>query len=442
MSSPSKTSTLAKSLGASFLVAGALTGLWHFVYKPFVNPSSREEEEDSHPIKPKNLKSNPVKPKSFSNQSLHLSPILKEMGDKDLEEVAKTSLFEVSTALVFMGVPGSGRATMVDTLRPWLGAWGFQSRHLTLANVLGQGYASGGYSQDQVDALFESYKDLTSVDPAAYVKRVCDRAWERSRSPTVFMIADLSTEAEIRYLKQRFGKVVVFHLVTSSSAPGLPFADKVIHNTGSKDDLIETTRRYFASSLLPALKDLTSLDSIQKDLISRSIKNAETGEVYYDTNSLFANPSTLFSCMYIFSSLLKTMDMGSKIDAIVAVSSKAVPLTTCLSYMLGKPNPSLLYHTHIHEDLLPYRVEWAEGDSAGGHFAVGWAPHLLQEGSRVLLVDDILATGRRAEAVGSLAESLGYEVVSLCVLFTLRPEETTTLDFPLISLLHEDQMKL
>jgi len=354
------------------------------------------------------------------------------------ERVQMESLFEVSTVIVTLGVPGSGRATLVDTLRPWLGAWGFQTRHLTLANVLGQGYASGGYSQDQVDALQTRYKDLTSVDATAYVRIVCRKAWERSRSPTVFMVSDLTSEAEIRYLRQKFSKVFVLHLTTSAPAEALPFADTLIPNLGSKEDLIEIARRYFAATLLPALKDVTSLDDLSKDLKSRAFSYG--GGTYYDTNSLFANPSTLFSCMYIFSALLKTMDIQTRIDAIVAVSAKAVPLTTCLAYMLRKPNPSLLYHTHVHDDLVPYPVEWAEGDSAGGHFAVGWAPHLLESGSRVLLVDDILATGRRAEQVGALAKRLDYDVVSLCVLFTLNAQDTkTTLDFPIVSLLSDSQ---
>jgi len=436
------------SLGV--LALAGIAGIGHWWYGRSKN-TSKEDAGIKSPTKPKSSSSSASATSAIhhTNQSFgsvgHCSgqpfKALTSYSILQAEEEEKTlmeSLFGVSTVIVTLGVPGSGRATLVDTLRPWLGAWGFQTRHLTLANVLGQGYASGGYSQDQVEALQTRYKDLTSVDATAYVRMVCQKAWERSRSPTVFTVSDLTSEAEIRYLKQLFGKVFVLHLTTSSTAKALPFADTAIANTGSKDDLVDTARRYFASTLLPALKEVTSLDALSKDLKSRAF--SYVGGTYYDTNSFFANPSTLFSCMYIFSSLLKTMNMQSRIDAIVAVSAKAVPLTTCLAYMLRKPNPSLLYHTHVHDDLVPYPVEWAEGDSAGGHFAVGWAPHFLGSGSRVLLVDDILATGRRAEQVGALAKRLDYEVVSLCVLFALDSSNTTrtTLDFPVVSLLSDE----
>jgi adenine/guanine phosphoribosyltransferase-like PRPP-binding protein len=453
----SKGTVVACCLGVASL-AGAL---WHFWYRPWheENQHKKKNRPGSSRTKERDFVSPHKAALPASDQSIPFPAYPSfTVSTQEEEEVAMNSLFEVSTAIVTLGVPGSGRATIVDTLRPWLGDWGFQTRHLTIANVLGQGYTSGGYSADQVDALQNRYRDLTSVDATAYVSIVCQKAWERSRSPTIFMISDLTTEAEIRYLKQRFSKVFVLHVVTSPTADGLPFADDCIRNTGSREDLVETSRRYFASTLLPYLKDFTSLADLSKKLHERAISyTALDGKdlTYYDTNSLFANPSTLFSCMYIFSALLKTMDMGSKIDAIVAVSSKAVPLTTCLSYMLRKPNPSLLYHTHAHDDLVPYPVEWVEGDSAVGHFAVGWAPHLLEKGSRILLIDDILATGRRAEKVGALAEHLGYEVVSLGVLFTLegsgakteRPKDemseaassdTATLDFPIISLLREE----
>ena len=436
MASSSPSSKLLSSVTA----LTALTGLGYLWHRWWSKSSQTQDVLPDHSSPDHSLRSySPVKPpKSNSHQSMQPLMAYSLVQAEEEERVQMESLFEVSTVIVTLGVPGSGRATLVDTLRPWLGAWGFQTRHLTLANVLGQGYASGGYSQDQVDALQTRYKDLTSVDATAYVRIVCRKAWERSRSPTVFMVSDLTSEAEIRYLRQKFSKVFVLHLTTSAPAEALPFADTLIPNLGSKEDLVEIARRYFAATLLPALKDVTSLDDLSKDLKSRAFSYG--GGTYYDTNSLFANPSTLFSCMYIFSALLKTMDIQTRIDAIVAVSAKAVPLTTCLAYMLRKPNPSLLYHTHVHDDLVPYPVEWAEGDSAGGHFAVGWAPHLLEAGSRVLLVDDILATGRRAEQVGALAERLGYDVVSLCVLFTLDAKTTkTTLDFPIVSLLSDSQ---
>jgi len=369
-----------------------------------------------------------------SNQSLRpLSPVT-ACGEDDHEK-EMIDLFGASVAIVTLGVPGSGRASVVDTMRPWLGAWSFQTRHLTLANVLGQGYRSGGYSEDAISELLQRYGELTAVDGTAYVKLVCQRAWERSRSPTVFLISDLTSETEIRFLQSRFKTVIVLHVVNSPTVDPLPFADYCVRNTGTREELGEQIGLYFSGHILPALKGMMDLEDVRKGLESHVIRTEDV--VYYDTNALFADPGTLFACMYMFAALLKTKNVHSKIDAIVAVSAKAVPLTTCLTYMLNKSNPSLLYHTHVHEDLVPYPVEWAGGESAVGPFAVGWAPHLLPTGSKILLVDDILASGRRASAVGDLAEKLGYEVAGLSVLFVIDQgdKERATLDFPLIPLL-------
>ena len=46
-------------------------------------------------------------------------------------------------------------------------------------------------------------------------------------------------------------------------------------------------------------------------------------------------------------------------------------------------------------------------------------PDLIPHGSRVLIHDDVLATGGTVEAIGGLVEQLGGEVVGVCFIIEL-----------------------
>ena len=59
-----------------------------------------------------------------------------------------------------------------------------------------------------------------------------------------------------------------------------------------------------------------------------------------------------------------------------------------------------------------YRLEY-------GQNALELHPDLIQEGSRVLIHDDVLATGGTVEAIGGLVEQLGGIVVGVCFIIEL-----------------------
>ena len=106
---------------------------------------------------------------------------------------------------------------------------------------------------------------------------------------------------------------------------------------------------------------------------------------------------------------------GTDIDAIVAIEARGYMLGAPLAYALGKGfvpvrKPGKLPGTKYAEE---YALEYGTNTLEIHDDAVG-------RGQRVVVVDDLLATGGTAAATGRLLERLGAEVVGFAFLIELQ----------------------
>ncbi len=105
---------------------------------------------------------------------------------------------------------------------------------------------------------------------------------------------------------------------------------------------------------------------------------------------------------------------GKRPDAIVAIESRGLIIGSALAYELGvgmvpvRKKGKLPHHTYRASYALEYGQDTLEIHRDG-----------LAKGSRVLLVDDLLATGGTMQATIQLIEQCGAEVIELAFLIEL-----------------------
>jgi orotate phosphoribosyltransferase len=127
--------------------------------------------------------------------------------------------------------------------------------------------------------------------------------------------------------------------------------------------------------------------------------------------------------------LSRKLRSHSDLRAIAADLSIVTPATGGLPVAFG-----------ICEALQAKQVYWAESNEAGGPLT--FRPHLNpQPGEKVLLVDDILRTGRKLTELRKLIESFGATVVGLAVIvYQPNPETPSFGDLPFYYLVELDAM--
>ncbi len=102
------------------------------------------------------------------------------------------------------------------------------------------------------------------------------------------------------------------------------------------------------------------------------------------------------------------------IDAIAGIDARGFLFAAPLTYRLGKPlvpirkEGKLPFDTHR----LTYSLEY-------GQDAVEMHTDAIERGQRVVIVDDVLATGGTMKAAARLVEQVGGEVAGLAVLLEL-----------------------
>ncbi len=104
----------------------------------------------------------------------------------------------------------------------------------------------------------------------------------------------------------------------------------------------------------------------------------------------------------------------SKVSSLVSVESRGFILGAALAYELGvgfipvrKPGK------------LPYEVERISYSLEYGEDAIEIHKDAIKKGERILVVDDLIATGGTAKATCQLVEKLGGIVVGVCFLVEL-----------------------
>lgn len=147
-----------------------------------------------------------------------------------------------------------------------------------------------------------------------------------------------------------------------------------------------------------------------KDLIREVPDFPKPGINFYDITTLLQDPD----------GLKQTVDgmiakfRGEKIDTVIGIESRGFIFAVPLAYSLGagfvpvrKPNK------------LPHVKVSASYDLEYGQDTLEMHSDALGEGHRVLIVDDLLATGGTAQAVTRLVEQVGGDIVGLGFLVEL-----------------------
>jgi adenine phosphoribosyltransferase len=132
--------------------------------------------------------------------------------------------------------------------------------------------------------------------------------------------------------------------------------------------------------------------------------------MFRDITTLLKDPVGLKVCV----DQLVERYKGQKIDKVVGIESRGFMVGTPVAYLLGT-------------GFVPIRKKGKlPAETVGSDYQLEYGAERMEihvdaisKGDRVLLVDDLLATGGTAEAAVSLIESLGGEVVESCFLIDL-----------------------
>lgn len=143
----------------------------------------------------------------------------------------------------------------------------------------------------------------------------------------------------------------------------------------------------------------------------RTIENYPIdGVMFRDITTLLKDQDGLREAMDIFVERYKDI----KIDKIVAIESRGFLIGAPLAYLLNiglvlirKPG-KLPAKTYKQDYTLEYGVDQIEIHSDA-----------LEEGERVLIVDDLIATGGTVEAAVRLVEKMKVEVIECCFIIDL-----------------------
>jgi adenine phosphoribosyltransferase len=141
-----------------------------------------------------------------------------------------------------------------------------------------------------------------------------------------------------------------------------------------------------------------------KQLIREVPDFPKPGINFYDITTLLKDANGFKQVIDAFESEYT----GKAIDVIVGIEARGYFFAPCLSYALGagfvpvrKPKK------------LPAAVEYVEYALEYGTDRLEIHKDAIQPGQRVLIIDDVLATGGTAAAVASLVEKLGGTVAGL-----------------------------
>ena len=143
----------------------------------------------------------------------------------------------------------------------------------------------------------------------------------------------------------------------------------------------------------------------------RTIKNYPIdGVMFRDITTLFKDPDGLREAINIFAERYKDM----KIDKIVAIESRGFLIGAPLAYLLNIGlvlirKPGKLPAETIKQD---YKLEYGS-DQIEIHIDA------IKEGERVLIVDDLIATGGTVEAAVKLVQKMKGEVLECCFIIDL-----------------------
>lgn len=159
---------------------------------------------------------------------------------------------------------------------------------------------------------------------------------------------------------------------------------------------------------------MSAKNAIETDMLKSFIRDIpdfpKKGILFKDITPLLKNGPALRAACDLLADNFKSF----KIDQVVGIESRGFILSPVLAYQLGAGFIPVRKKGKLPaaKEAVSYALEYGE-DSLEMHLDA------IKEGTRVLIVDDLLATGGTAEAVVRLVEKLGGIVLGLSFLIEL-----------------------
>jgi len=148
------------------------------------------------------------------------------------------------------------------------------------------------------------------------------------------------------------------------------------------------------------------------DKYIRSIPDfPEKGIIFRDVTTVVNDPEGLRISVDEMTKLLDGMD----VDVIAGIESRGFVFGMPIAYKLGKPFAMIRK-----KGKLPAETVSVEYALEYGSATIEIHKDAIKPGQKVVLVDDLLATGGTFKAAASLVEQLGGEVVKMIVLIELK----------------------
>ncbi len=134
------------------------------------------------------------------------------------------------------------------------------------------------------------------------------------------------------------------------------------------------------------------------------------GIIFKDITTLLKDPQAFRRATELFLQRYR----GQKIDQVVAIESRGFIFGAPIAYQLGVGFVPVRKLGKLPADTISqeYALEY-------GTACLEIHKDAIQKGQRILIVDDLLATGGSAQATVSLVEKLGGEIVSIAFLIEL-----------------------
>lgn len=134
------------------------------------------------------------------------------------------------------------------------------------------------------------------------------------------------------------------------------------------------------------------------------------GIQFKDITTLLADPASFQRAI----DLMAHRHLGERIDAVIGVEARGFIMGAAMAYKLG--TGVVLVRK---SGKLPYKTVAAAYDLEYGKDRLEIHEDAIRHGMRVIVADDVLATGGTMAAVVGLLEKLGAEIVECCFLAEL-----------------------
>ncbi|HRY63065.1 MAG TPA: adenine phosphoribosyltransferase [Patescibacteria group bacterium] len=147
------------------------------------------------------------------------------------------------------------------------------------------------------------------------------------------------------------------------------------------------------------------------DQFIRKVPNwPKPGILFYDITTLLADPKVF---AYVIDELIRPFQ-NEKIDKVVGIDARGFILAGVVSYKLGA-GVSLIRK----KGKLPYQTLQESYSYEYAAETVEMHEDAIKKGERVLIVDDLIATGGTLEAATKLITRLGGEIVGIAAIIDL-----------------------